>query len=526
MADKNLTDPTLFVLHYLKHYVWSTQNKMLRAVAKHKRVAVKACHSSSKTFTAAELALWWVARYTDGKVLITAPAFRQVSQQCWLEIHRAARGSSFPFPLSKLLQTEFRLSEQNFILGLTATGDTSFQGFHGGHVLIIVDEATGVDASIFEAIEGIAAGGQTHILLLGNPTVTSGPFYDAFTRNRAAWHCITIDAFDTPNLEGLTVEQLLALPDRELDQNPRPYLTTRRWVKERYAAWWNGSPENSPLWQSRVRAEFPSQSENALISLAWLESATRERQGEVEACYAGIDVAGPGSDETVACIVSNGAILETKAWSQPDPRGPVVEFLNRWRDRLRLVRVDEGGIGWGMMLYIRDQKFPTEGINFGSSAREPERFINRKAELYWELRERFRTGSISGLTDAEMTAQLASIRYELDGAGRVMVESKESMRKRGVHSPDRVESLILAIGPPSWNAATGIRLVPSISSYRFNADDPRHRAAVQLASGETTGGFRGLGAQEKADLEEDMRPRIRSSTYVRRIKRGIFSSGF
>jgi hypothetical protein len=48
--------------------------------------------------------------------------------------------------------------------------------------------------------EGIRAGGD--VLALGNPTVVSGPFYDAFTVNRASWRTFTISAFDTPNLMG------------------------------------------------------------------------------------------------------------------------------------------------------------------------------------------------------------------------------------------------------------------------------------------------------------------------------------
>jgi hypothetical protein len=59
--------------------------------------------------------------------------------------------------------------------------------------------------------------------------LSSGPFYDAFTANRQGWNLITISAFDTPNLQGVTLEQLLDMPDKELDENPHPYLTTRRW---------------------------------------------------------------------------------------------------------------------------------------------------------------------------------------------------------------------------------------------------------------------------------------------------------
>src|SRR5258706_10585240 len=91
-------------------------------------------------------------------------------------------------------------------------------------VLMVLDEAPGVLPEIYEAIEGIRAGGDVRVLALGNPTIASGPFYDAFTADREGWNLITISAFDTPNLHGLSIESLLELPDEELDNNPFPYL--------------------------------------------------------------------------------------------------------------------------------------------------------------------------------------------------------------------------------------------------------------------------------------------------------------
>jgi hypothetical protein len=123
----------------------------------------------------------------------------------------------------------------------------------------VLDEAPGVRAEVYEAIEGIRAGGQVRVLALGNPTVSGGPFYSAFTTTRSTWKTFTIDAFDTPNLEGLPLERLRQLP-KGLSENdptfaycPRPYLVTRRWVYEKFWEW----GEDSPLWQSRVLGSFP-----------------------------------------------------------------------------------------------------------------------------------------------------------------------------------------------------------------------------------------------------------------------------
>ena len=79
------------------------------------------------------------------------------------------------------------------------------------------------DPSFWPAIEGVLASGDSRLLALGNPTITSGPFYDAFGRARSAWKTFSISAFDTPNFRGVTLERLLKMTDAELDKNPLPY---------------------------------------------------------------------------------------------------------------------------------------------------------------------------------------------------------------------------------------------------------------------------------------------------------------
>ena len=92
--------------------------------------------------------------------------------------------------------------KNNFALGLSTDSAESFQGYHGGHVLIIADEAPGIEPTIWDAFFGIMTGGDVRLIMAGNPTRPSRPFYDAFHNQRGSWNCITIDAFDSPNLAG------------------------------------------------------------------------------------------------------------------------------------------------------------------------------------------------------------------------------------------------------------------------------------------------------------------------------------
>ena len=113
-------------------------------------------------------------------------------------------------------------------------------------MLIIADEAPGLESGIWDAVAGAMAGGKVHVVMAGNPILPAGAFYDAFSRERDLWNCITIDAFDSPNLAGVSLEQLLQMDPVEggpLDQNQVSYLVSRRWVYDQYQVWWHGDEQ-------------------------------------------------------------------------------------------------------------------------------------------------------------------------------------------------------------------------------------------------------------------------------------------
>ena len=464
-------DPVRFARAFLLHDVWSTQADILRAVAKHRRVAVKACHSSGKTFIAAAAVLWFVSRYSDGIVVTTAPTWTQVEKLLWGEIHKAVQRSRIVFPTVN--KTELHVGPGNYAIGLSTNEGVRFQGFHG-RVLIVIDEAPGVKAEIWEAIEGIRAGGDVRVLALGNPTIASGPFYDAFATNRDGWKTFTISAFDSPNLAGLSLGQLLALPDEELDRAPRPYLVTRRWVREKFHEWGVGHP----LWEARVLGQFPTQAEDALISLAWIEAAaTRPATDGGGAIVAGLDVAGPGEDETVLAIREGPSILALHVWAQSDPRGEVAAALAPYKHRIETVAVDSVGLGYYFAKHLEDLGYPVRSVNVGEASSDPERYRNLKAEFYWGLRMRFQNGEVAGLESERVIGQLAGIRYRHNARGQIEIEQKEEARKRGVRSPDRAEAIMLAFARPRLNQMLSLTQLDSTRERRIAPDDEQLRSA-------------------------------------------------
>jgi hypothetical protein len=456
----------LFAQLMLGHEVWSKQHEILQSVATCSRTAVKACHASGKTFTAAEAVLWWVTKHQQAIAVTTAPTWTQVERLLWGEIRNAVYRSKIAYP--KPAATSLQLGPGRYAIGLSTNEGVRFQGFHG-NVLIVLDEAPGILPEIWEAIEGIRAGGDARVLALGNPTISSGPFYDEFASQREGWNLITISAFDTPNLASVSLDSLLRMADQELDDNTSPYLTTRRWVREKFSEWGPGHP----LWEARVLGIFPVDSEDALLPLAWLEAA-RNREGSDGPVCAGLDVAGPGEDETVLCVRRGPTIVLLRAWSNRDPRGDVLAALLPFKVQIQKLNVDSVGIGYYMAQHLRDHGLPVTEINVGEAPRDKEKYSNLKAELYWGLRLRAQSADIAGLIDERAIAQLAGIRYSHNSRGQIVIESKEDARKRGVKSPDRAEAVMLAF------AETQVACFGLLEYYRMEAEALAQRRGISV----------------------------------------------
>lgn len=442
--------PVGFQHEILGRRLWRKQREICAAVETERNVSIKGCHGSGKTFTVAGLVPYELMTHEESVVLTVAPTLRQVKLM-WNEIESAIQ--AIPGALPARSTTGWRLNEKKYALGFSSSKGVNAQGFHGRRVLIIADEAIGIGPDIWDAIEGVRSAGDVRLVKLCNPTVPSGEPFEDFTRRRGSTTCITISAFDTPNLAGLTLESLLQLPEEELDYAPFPWLTRRRWVKEMYYKW---GPTN-PRFMSRVLGEFPSQSDWAVFELAWIERAQREPteqelfRAKGRPMQVGIDVGGPGDDETTATARVEGIVIARAAWSQANAAPLVMRWLNELRRKephpLVAVVVDTFGIGADLGMALAAAQFPVYGFNGGHPAVDRSTFLNIKSEAYWHLRGMYRRDLVShrdGTVDEDTQAQFSTIEYREVGRGLIQIETKEEARKRGVNSPDRAEAEIMA----------------------------------------------------------------------------------
>ncbi|MCI0879720.1 MAG: hypothetical protein J4N78_12635 [Chloroflexi bacterium] len=443
-------EPLHFAREILNVQLWSKQEEVLSALTHNRRVAVKSGNGLGKGFSAAVAVLWFLYCHDPAVVLSTAPTFRQVRHILWRQIHRLYRNSKTPLG-GKMLETRWELADDRYAIGLSADTADQFQGFHSDNLLIVVDEAEGVSDEIYEAIESVMTSALPRLLLIGNPTTVSGAFRRAFYQERRLYYTITISALDSPNvIAGTTVV---------------PGLATAEWVEERRETW----GEDNPIYVARVLGEFPDQAEDTLIKLSDIEAAALGASTEraapdsaVESTDAGtvtdaddevvlaVDVARFGSDSSVILRRRGTRVEKIQTYHKMDTMeltGWVVAAIQECRpDRMY---IDEIGVGAGVVDRLREMGYGVRGINVAKRAGHDELFANRRAEGFWHLRELFATGRIAIPSDNQLMGELAALRYSYDSQGRLLMESKDSMRQRGLPSPDKADALMLAFLEPA-----------------------------------------------------------------------------
>ena len=434
MACPPPNSPVAFAREVLGVELWHKQVEALTALTEHRRVAVKSGNGLGKGFCAAVAALWFIHSHPDAIVLSTAPTFRQVRHILWRQVRRLYRPAAETLG-GKMLETRWELPDGRYALGLSADGADQFQGFHSPNVFIVVDEAEGVGDEIYEGIESVMTSADPLLLLIGNPTTMSGAFRRAFFEERQIYRTITISALDSPNVQAGRVVI--------------PGLTTTRWVEERQEIW----GEDSSLYRARVLGEFPEQGENTLLNLRDITAATKRPATvgpEDEEVILGVDVARFGADRSVILLRRGDRVEDIRALRQMDTMqlaGWVAAAIRECNPAQ--VFVDEIGVGAGVVDRLRELGHPVRGVNVAHKARQEGLFVNLRAEGYWTLRQRFMSGSISIPDDSQLAGELATLRYGYDSQGRIRMESKDDMRRRGLPSPDKADALMLAFLAPS-----------------------------------------------------------------------------
>lgn len=441
-------DPVRWAAERGKMHIWSKQREVLESVRDNRRTVVRACHSAGKSHIAATAACWWIDSHPPGEafILTSAPTAPQVRTILWRGINRIHAFSGLP---GRMNQVEWIMptgdgSEEIVGIGRKPSehSEGAFQGIHARYVLVILDEAQGVPKALWDSTESIASNKYARVLSIGNPDVTSGPFVDA-CRSPELWNEIHIGFSSTPAATG-----------EEVPEEVADGLISQEWADDRKMAW----GEDSALYQSKVLGQIPTGGtdpwrvipEEDAARCRYIDEAYEDDPDAVR--LGGIDIGG-GSDRTVIVERIGSSVGRIESFSDRDPMltvGKLVNLIEDWD--LQRVRADVVGIGWGVagrlkeVLRERGSKCIVQYVNFASRSSQPKRFINARAEAWWNGRElsRNRAWSLAGLDD-DAIGELTAPRYEIvDSSGRLKIEKKDEVRERLGRSPDIADALLLA----------------------------------------------------------------------------------
>ena len=422
---EDLSKPSAFAANVLGINLYDWQRRVLRDLEQRDcRVALRAANGSGKTSTViASILIWHALVFPRSIAVTTAGVFRQVESQLWpsLRNHIAKLGGAW-----EVTSGEIRYLHPNGntsrIIGYSATDPGRAEGWHAEDheyhpLLMVVDEAKTVADPLFEAISRCQ---PTRLLIASSPGGTSGAFYRAFTKEANMWSKHAVTAFDCPHITQNQIDEVI----------------------QRYG-------EKHPLTRSMIYGEFVDIGlESLVINLTQLQNChntpPRFKPG---VRIAGVDFAA-GGDQNVICISDGNKILPMIAWREKDTMAAVGRFIVEFKKaglEANNIYADASGMGMVMCDALAESGWVVNRVNFGATAYDNNAYTNRSAEMWYGMAKKIEDAEIILPEDEDLTAQLTCRRTITNSKGKLGVESKDSMRARGIASPDRADALALCL---------------------------------------------------------------------------------
>ncbi|KKL56314.1 hypothetical protein LCGC14_2246640, partial [marine sediment metagenome] len=397
-------------------------------------------------------------------VITTAPSHNQVVKLLWKEINSSFSRADLP---GRCLTSELKINDDHFALGISpkievADSTKRMQGYHSENMLIILDEASGIDPKIFEAVDFLTTSVNCKILAIGNP-VPGGEFEKGFKDEEI--EKITLSIFESENFIINDIKTLDDLKKIALEVKPlnrkerkeyfkkfkvaRPYLTTVEWAVRRLLDW----GETNPLFISRVLGRFPKVGDDTVLSLQDLEASAMIELTESSSKSLGVDVARFGSDNTVLIGYKNFKQIHKKKFNGQDTvkTSNMIKHLIITEDYKTIV-IDDTGIGGAITDQLNDWVNETNRIveiipvNFAESAQNEDDYSGIVTEMWFNVKKLIGEKRIQLIDDGNLFSELAGRKYDFDNKGRFKVESKQEYKKRnGSRSPDEADALILCV---------------------------------------------------------------------------------
>lgn len=390
------------------------------------------------------LILWALCTKADTRGVVTANTEGQLLKKTWPEVAKWYRmmickdlfawTATSLFSVDKEHEATWRIDA----IPWNESNPEAFAGLHnqGRRILVIFDEASAIADNIWETTEGALTDDDTEIIwcCFGNPTRNTGRFHSCFYRFRNRWNCLQVDS-------------------RDVKISNKKQLQT----------WIDDYGEDSDFVKVRIKGEFPSASENQLISteLAELAAARRpeKKQYEFAPAVIGVDPAWTGTD-SLAIVLRQGVfskVLELMPKNEDDMR--TAGKIARYQDVYGAVAVFID-LGYGTGIFSAGKTMGRTNWRLVSFAEKPlkDGFANKRAEMWSDMKDWLKEGgSIDG--NDTLLKDLVAPEVFINKSGKLQLESKQEMKKRGMPSPNAADALALTFAyPVSVNSNSKYRM--------------------------------------------------------------------
>lgn len=450
ILDYYYDDPVAFFEEILKMTPDEWQKDVLNDLVPHPKISVRSGQGVGKTALEAGAIIWFLVCRPYSRVIATAPTMQQLYDVLWAEIAKWLN-TSLVKDLLKWTKTKVYMigdEERWFATAKTATKPENMQGFHEEHMLIVVDEASGVADPIMEAILGTLTGSDNKLLMCGNPNRLEGVFYDSHNADRDKYSVHKVSSMDSKRTSKDNIEMLL-----------------------------NKYGRDSDVARVRIFGEFPKGALDSLISMETVELACNSKIKEVEILtsnilHIGCDVARFGDDKTVITPRIASKIFAFTKYSKKstmETAGNVIktckEYMKKYPNLKHcMIKIDDTGVGGGVTDRLKEVvseeglPFTIIPVNNGSSATD-DYYANLGAQIWGDLRDALEdnfSGVLQGKEPTlelpyndEMIKQLSNRKKKITSKGKIQLESKDDMKARNVGSPDIADSITLAFYQPN-----------------------------------------------------------------------------
>ncbi len=458
-------NPVDFVEDIIKARPDENQRAILRSVESEPMTSVRSGHGIGKSAVESWAIIWFLCTRPFPKVPCTAPTQHQLFDLLWAEAAKWLRNS--PALGRELVWTKEKIymrghPEEWFAVARTATNPDALQGFHAEHLLFIIDEASGVKDIVFEPILGSLSTGGAKLLMCGNPTRLTGFFYNSHHKSRASYNALHVDGRTSVRVDQDFVNKIIEMFGIDSD-----------------------------VFRVRVAGEFPKSLADSFIVMEWAEKAAKRMvESSGERLSLGVDVARYGDDSSVVYpVFDQNRSGEPEVYCHNDTMelaGNVILALKKYVSESPAtmefkVKVDCDGLGVGVydrlkeqeddilkqMQAIREEMAEQDreesnaaGItldiiecHFGGAGGklddgDPVEFENSTGIMWGMVRKLLKDGTLSIWNDDKLIAQLSNRKYTVNSKGKIELEKKADMKKRGLSSPDIADALALALYNP------------------------------------------------------------------------------